>query len=48
MQNGKEGTQHTKARLEESLKKKRDNKVMYGQYVRSTDRHVISKEDTFL
>jgi len=29
-------------------KKKRKNKVMYGQYIRNVDRQLISKEDTFL
>jgi len=40
--------QHTKARLEESLKKTWKNKVMHGQYIRNTDRQLISEEDTFL
>ena len=31
-----------------SPKKKRKNKVMYGQYIRNVDRQLISKEDTFL
>jgi hypothetical protein len=39
---------HTKARLGASLKTKWKNKVMHGQYIRSTDRQVISEEDTFL
>jgi hypothetical protein len=43
-----DGIQNTKARLEESLKKKRENKVMHGQYIRSIDKHLISEEDTFL
>jgi hypothetical protein len=34
--------------LEESLKEKWENKVMHGQYIRSIDKHLISKEDTFL
>ena len=42
------GTQHTKARLTEVLKKKRKNKVMHGQYIRNIDRQLISEEDTFL
>ena len=32
----------------ESLKKKRKNKVMHGQYIRNIDRQLISEEDTFL
>ena len=40
--------QHTKARLGESLKGKRKNKVMHGQYIRNIDRQLIGKEDTFL
>jgi len=36
-----------KARLGESLKKKWENKVMHGQYVRSMDRQPISTQDTF-
>jgi len=43
-----DGIQHTKARLGESLKKKWKNKVMHGQYIRNTDRQLISEEDTFL
>jgi len=43
-----DGTQHTKARLGESLKKKWKNKVMHGQYIRNIDRQLISEEDTFL
>ena len=42
------GIQHTKARLGESLKKKWENKVMHGQYIRNIDRQLISEEDTFL
>jgi len=34
--------------LRESLKKKWKNKVMHGQYIRNTDRQLISEEDTFL
>jgi hypothetical protein len=34
--------QNTKARLEESLKEKWENKVMGGQYIRSIDKHLIS------
>jgi hypothetical protein len=41
-------TQQTKARLGETLKKKCKNKVMHSQYMRSTDRQLISEEDTFL
>ena len=43
-----DGTQHIKARLGESLKKKCKNKVMHGQYIRNLDRQLISEEDTFL
>jgi len=35
--------QHTKARLEESLKKKWDSKIMHEQYIRSTDKHLVVK-----
>jgi len=42
-----DGIQHTRARLGESLKKGK-NKVMHGQYVRNTDRQLISEEDTFI
>jgi hypothetical protein len=42
------GIQNTKARLAESLKEKRENKVMHGQYIRSIDKQLISEEDTFL
>jgi hypothetical protein len=40
--------QHTKAKLGESLKKIWEIKEIYGQYVRSTDRQLISEEDTLL
>ena len=40
--------QHTKGRTGEVLKKKWKNKVMHGQYIRNTDRQLISEEDTFL
>jgi hypothetical protein len=43
-----DGIQNTKAILEESLKKKWENRVMHGQYIRSTDKQLISEEDTFL
>jgi hypothetical protein len=43
-----DGIPNTRARLEESLKTKRENKVMHGQYIRSTDKQLISKGDTFL
>jgi hypothetical protein len=43
-----DGKQNTKARLAESLKEKRENKAMHGQYIRSIDQHLISEEDTFL
>jgi hypothetical protein len=39
--------QNAKAKLGESLKKKWENKVIHGQYIRSTDRQ-LSEEDTFL
>jgi hypothetical protein len=42
------GIQNTKGRLGESLKKKWENKVMHGQYIRRIDKHHISMEDTFL
>jgi len=35
---------NTKAKLGQSLKKKWENKVMHGQYIRS----LISEEDMFL
>jgi hypothetical protein len=44
----KEGIQHTKARLEESLKKKWEGQVMHGQHIRSKYRKLISEEDLFL
>jgi len=43
-----DGIQHTMARLGESLKKKWENKVMHGQYLRNIDRQLISEEDSFL
>jgi hypothetical protein len=43
-----DGIQNTKARLAGSLQEKWENKVMHGQYIRSTDKHLISEEDTFL
>jgi hypothetical protein len=43
-----DGTQYTKARLREVLKKKKKNKVKHGQYIRNIDRQLISEEDTFL
>jgi hypothetical protein len=43
-----DGIQNTKARLKEHLKKKWENKVMHGQYIRSSDKQLISEEDTFL
>jgi bisphosphoglycerate-dependent phosphoglycerate mutase len=42
-----DGIQNTKARLEESLKKKWENKVVHGQYIRSIDKQLNSEEDTF-
>jgi hypothetical protein len=44
----KEGIQHKKAKLGESLKKIWESKVMHGQYMRSMDRQLISEEDMFL
>ena len=44
----KEGIQHIEVRIGESIKKKWESKVMYGQYVRSMDRQLISTDDTFL
>ena len=44
----KEGIQHLKAKLGQSLKKKWESKVMYSQYIRNMDRQLISEEDTFL
>ena len=44
----KEGIQHIKARLGESLKKKQESKVTHGQYMRSVYRQLIGGEDTFL
>ena len=43
-----ENIQHTKAKLEESLKKILESKVTNGQYIRSTDRQLISEEDKLL
>jgi Ni,Fe-hydrogenase III component G len=43
-----DGIQNTKARLKESLKKKWENKVLHGQYIRSIDKELISKEDMLL
>ena len=40
--------QHMKERLGESLKKKWENKVMHGQYIRSIDRQRINEENMFL
>ena len=44
----RDGIQHTRARLGESLKKKWKNNVMHGQFIRNIDRQLISEEDTFL
>jgi len=44
----KEGFQHKKAKLGESLRKKWESKVMHHQYMRSTDRQLISEEIMFL
>jgi hypothetical protein len=43
-----DGIQNTKARWKESLKKKWENIVMHGQYIRSTGNQLISEEDMFL
>ena len=43
-----EDKQHMKAKLAQALKKKWENKVMHGQYLRGTDRQLICEEDTFL
>ena len=43
-----ESIQHIKTKQGESLKKRWENKVMHGQYIRSTDRQLISEDDTFL
>jgi len=43
----REGIQHTRARFGQSLKKKWDNKVMHGQYIRSTDRQLPGEEERF-
>jgi hypothetical protein len=44
----KEGTPHITAKLGESLKETWESKIMHGQYPRSVDRQLISKEDVFL
>jgi len=44
----KEGIQHIKARLGESLKIKQESKVMHGQYIRSVYRQLIGGKDMFL
>ena len=44
----KEGLQHLKTRLWNSLKKKWERKVKDGRYIWSIDRQLVSKEDTFL
>ena len=44
-----DGIQHTKARLGESLKKKKwKNKVLHERYIRNIERQLISEEDMFL
>ena len=45
---GKEGMQHTKARLGGSLNYKWESKVMHGQYIGHTDSQLISNEGMFL
>jgi rRNA-processing protein FCF1 len=42
----KEGMLHTKARLEESLKKKCERKVTHGQYIRSVVKQLVSEHGT--
>jgi len=44
----KQGIQHIKAKTGGSLKEKWDSKLMCGWYIRSMDKQLISKEDTFL
>ena len=44
----KEGLQHLKTRLWNSLKKKWERKVKDGRYIWSIDRQLVSEEDTFL
>jgi hypothetical protein len=44
----KEGTPYITAKLGKSLKKIWESKIMHGQYPRSIDRQLISKEDVFL
>ena len=41
-----EDKQHMKAKLAEALKKKWEDKVMRGQYLKGIDRHLIHEEDT--
>ena len=48
MTQNKEGIQHIKTRLEESLKKKWEGQVMHCQYIRSMFRQLINEEDLFL
>jgi len=43
-----ESIQHIKTKQGESLKRRWENKVMHGHYIRSMDRQLISEEDTFL
>ena len=46
----KQKGRHTtyKSRLRRVLKEKWESKVMHGQYIRNTDKQLISQEDTFL
>lgn len=37
-----------KSRTGKAIKKEWESKVMYGQCIRSIDRHIISEEDTLL
>jgi len=39
----KEGIQHIKAKLGQSLKKKWESKVMHGQYIKSMDRQLTAE-----
>jgi hypothetical protein len=43
-----EGIQHINAKLGASLKKKWESKVLHGQYIRSTERQLVSEEVTLL
>jgi len=47
---GTQRRRHTanKRTITRDLEEKWENKVLHGQYIRSTDRQIISEEDTFL